>query len=81
MNSDTAQGNWSEIKGKIKQKWGKLTDDEVESFKGNMDSISGKIQKAYGYAKEKAESEFNDFKQTLAAKANQKIDQTKKNQS
>ena len=67
MNKDIAQGNWNELKGKIKTKWAKLTDDDVESFKGNLDQISGKIQKTYGYAKEKADGEYRDFQQSLTA--------------
>ena len=78
MNNDIAQGNWKEIKGKIRAKWGKLTDDEVETLKGNMDQLSSKIQKAYGYAKEKAESEYKEFSQSIAGKVNQKIDENKK---
>lgn len=74
MNKDIAEGNWSEIKGKIKSKWGKLTDDEIETFKGNMGQIAGKVQKAYGYAKEKADAEYTEFKQSLAGKANASIE-------
>ena len=74
MNNDIFKGNWAEIKGKIKSKWGKLTEDEIETLKGNLDQITGKIQKAYGYAKEQAETEYQSFKQSLAAKANSAID-------
>jgi len=56
------QGNWTEIKGKIKAKWGKLTDSEIDTFNGNLDQLAGKIQQTYGYAKEKAEEEYNNFK-------------------
>ncbi len=66
MNSDIAQGNWTEIKGKIKTKWAKFTDNDVEAFKGNLDQIVGKVQQTYGFAKEKAEKEFQDFKNSLS---------------
>ena len=74
MNNDIAQGNWNEIKGKIRAKWGKLTDNEVETLKGNLEQLTSKIQQTYGYAKEKAESEYQEFKQSLAEKTNKKID-------
>jgi uncharacterized protein YjbJ (UPF0337 family) len=74
MNNNTVQGNWTEIKGKIKAKWGKISDDEIESLKGNLTQLSGKIQTAYGYAKDRAEKEFTEFQNTLAGKANEKVE-------
>ena len=65
MNNDTIEGNWHEIKGKIKAKWGRLTENEIEAVKGNIEELAGKLQKAYGYAKEEAESQFANFKATL----------------
>lgn len=66
MNKDIAQGNWTELKGKIKAQWAKLTDHDIDEAKGNLESISGKIQKTYGYAKEKAEKEYKAFADSLA---------------
>ena len=65
MNTDTVQGNWTELKGKIKAKWAKFTDNDIEAFKGNLEQIAGKVQQIYGYAKEKAEQEYQDFKKSL----------------
>lgn len=65
MNQNTVQGNWKEIKGKIKSKFGKFTDDELESFNGKLDQVAGKIQKTYGYSQERAEKEFADLKATF----------------
>ena len=65
MSADKATTEWNETKGKIKSKWSKLADADVDSFKGNMDLIAEKIQKAYGYTKDKAEQEYKDFKKTL----------------
>jgi uncharacterized protein YjbJ (UPF0337 family) len=70
MNSSTFQGNWSELKGKIKTQWAKFNDDDLETLKGNLDQLSGKIQKVYGYGKEQAEREYNEFKQKLNVKTN-----------
>ena len=66
MNKDAAQGGWTELKGKIKTKWAKLNDNDIDELKGNMEQIAGKIQKTYGYAKEKAEQEYRDFKKSLS---------------
>ena len=65
MNKEQASGTWKKVKGEIKGKWGKLTDDEIESLKGNLDELVGLLQNAYGYAKEKAEQEYEDFKNSL----------------
>lgn len=62
MNSDTIMGNWNELKAKIKQKWARLTDQDLQSAEGNMEEISARIQKVYGYSKEKAAQEYADFK-------------------
>lgn len=61
MNKNTLRGDWSMIKGKIKQKWGKLTDDDLMAINGQRDQLVGKLQKRYGLAKERAEKELNDW--------------------
>ncbi len=63
--SDMAQGKWTEIKGKVRQAWSKLTDDDVENVKGNWEELSGRLQKTYGYDKEKARMEIENFKKSL----------------
>lgn len=62
MNQNMVQGSWNEIKGKIRTKFAKFTDDDLESFKGHLDQIAGKLQKVYGYAQERAEKEYNELK-------------------
>lgn len=61
MNSDTMKGNWTQLKGKIKEKWGKLTDDDLKVIEGKADQLAGRVQERYGYAKERAEKECSDF--------------------
>lgn len=61
MNKDIFKGKWNQIKGKVKEKWGKLTDDDLKRIDGNLDQLSGKIQERYGYAKEKVEKELSRF--------------------
>jgi uncharacterized protein YjbJ (UPF0337 family) len=61
MNTDIIKGKWAEVKGKLRQQWGKLTDDEIEKMKGSQEELAGKLQKAYGYEKDKAHEEINTF--------------------
>jgi uncharacterized protein YjbJ (UPF0337 family) len=58
MNEDIIEGNWKQIAGKIKQKWGKLTDDDLQKASGQREYLLGKLQEHYGIAKEKAEAEL-----------------------
>jgi uncharacterized protein YjbJ (UPF0337 family) len=61
VNSDMLRGNWMQIRGSVKQMWGKLTDDDLTQIDGNKDKLVGKLQERYGYSKEKAEQEVNHF--------------------
>lgn len=64
MNKDLFEGKWHEIKGKVKEKWGKLTDNDLTEINGKTENLLGKLQKHYGYAKDKAEKEINDFEKS-----------------
>jgi uncharacterized protein YjbJ (UPF0337 family) len=61
MNADILKGQWKEIKGEAKQKWGKLTDDDLAQVEGKEEQLLGILQKRYGYTKEKAEEEYLGF--------------------
>jgi len=61
MNWDQIKGNWKQVTGKVKEKWGKLTDDDLTAAAGQREQILGLLQKRYGYAKERAETELNEF--------------------
>jgi uncharacterized protein YjbJ (UPF0337 family) len=65
MNWDLVKGNWKQFTGKVKQKWGKLTDNELTLIAGKRDELIGKLQEHYGYAKDKAEKELDEFTRTL----------------
>lgn len=65
MNWDQAEGNWTQWKGKLKEKWGKLTEDDLTIIAGKREQLSGMLQVKYGYAKEKAEQELDEFALTL----------------
>jgi len=66
MNEDTVKGNWTELKGKVKEKWGELTKDEVDRIEGRTEQLVGAIQKRYGKSKEEAEREVNEWRQREA---------------
>jgi len=59
MNKDIIEGKWKEMRGQIKEWWGKLTDDDLDQAGGNADQIVGLIQQKYGYTRQRAEGEFN----------------------
>lgn len=61
MNKDTIKGDWNLLKGKVKEKWGKLTDDDLTKINGKKEQLLGAIQKKYGLAKDKAEQELNEW--------------------
>lgn len=61
MNKDQFEGKWRELKGKAKEKWGKLTDNDLRQIDGKYDQFLGFIQKHYGYSRERAEQEFNNW--------------------
>ena len=61
MNKDEVGGNWKQFKGKVKEQWGKLTDDDMTVIEGKRDQLVGKVQERYGYAKDQAEKEVNDW--------------------
>ncbi len=61
MNSDTMAGNWKQLMGKIKEKWGKFTDDDMTIIEGKKEQLVGKLQERYGYTKEQAQKEADQF--------------------
>jgi len=61
MNEDILKGKWNEIKGGVKEKWGKLTDDDLTTVEGKKEKLLWLLQQKYGYAKGKAEQEYKDF--------------------
>lgn len=59
MNHDITEGKWKQLKGTLKEKWGKLTDDDLQQMEGRLDKFCGKMQEKYGMSKAEAEAEFN----------------------
>jgi uncharacterized protein YjbJ (UPF0337 family) len=58
MNWDQMQGNWKQIKGHVKEQWGKLTDDDLDRIAGKRDQLLGKIQSTYGVGKDEADKQL-----------------------
>lgn len=72
MNRDIAQGQWKQLKGKVREFWGRLTDDEVNQLDGRFDNLAGKIQEKYGLAKDEAAEQVNDFLDRYGHKRSQR---------
>lgn len=65
MNQDRIAGQWKQLKGKIKEKWGKLTDDDLTRADGDVEYLAGKIQERYGIAKDEAHQQVKEFEKTV----------------
>jgi uncharacterized protein YjbJ (UPF0337 family) len=61
MNWDRVEGNWKQFSGKVKEKWGKLTDDDLTVINGKQDQLVGRIQERYGVAKDEAEKQVKTW--------------------
>ena len=61
MNWDQIEGNWTKAKGKLRQQWGKLTDDDIDVINGKREELAGRLQERYGYQKEKAQEEIDNW--------------------
>ena len=60
-NRDIAEGRWKNLKGKVREFWGRFTDDEVNELDGRFEQLTGKVQEKYGLAKNEAAEQVNDF--------------------
>jgi uncharacterized protein YjbJ (UPF0337 family) len=61
MNWDRVEGNWKTFKGRVQQKWGKLTDDDVNVIEGKRSELSGRLQERYGVARDEAERQIDTW--------------------
>jgi len=61
INWDRIEGNWMQLKGKVKEQWGKLTDDQIEKIAGRRDQLLGKLEELYGITKDEAERQISQF--------------------
>jgi len=61
MNWDRVEGNWKQFTGKVREKWGKLTDDDLQVINGQQDQLVGRIQERYGVAKDEAQKQVKNW--------------------
>jgi len=59
MNNDIIKGKWKQVSGTLKEKWGKLTDDDLQEINGDLEIFQGKMQDKYGMEKDEAKKEFD----------------------
>lgn len=76
MNSDRMEGNWKQVKGKVQEKWGKLTNDDLDVIEGRRDQLLGKLQERYGILRDEADKQVREWervsKSTATAPATRK---------
>jgi uncharacterized protein YjbJ (UPF0337 family) len=73
MNKDILQGQWHQLKGQVRQWWGRLTDDDVEAVGGDAEKLLGALQKRYGYSRERAEEELEQHLGHFEAEAGSRM--------
>ena len=61
MNADVFKGKWHQLKGEVKSRWGKLTDDDLDRVEGDTEQLVGRVQERYGYARDEARKEVAAF--------------------
>jgi len=73
MNWDRIEGNWKQIKGKVHEKWGKLTDDHLDVVAGKREQLAGKIQEVYGVGKDEANRQIDEFAESMREDSDSKL--------
>jgi uncharacterized protein YjbJ (UPF0337 family) len=68
MNEDTLKGQWTQLKGKAREKWGKLTADDLDVVQGRAEQLIGKVQERYGIARGEAERQVKEFMTAAASR-------------
>ena len=61
MNPDILKGRWHQVRGEVRKRWGKLTDDDVMAIEGHFEKMVGKLQERYGLKRDEAEKQINEF--------------------
>jgi uncharacterized protein YjbJ (UPF0337 family) len=69
MNEDTLKGQWSQVKGKVREQWGKLTNDDLDQIEGRTEQLIGKIQERYGIARDDARRQFDTWLATQSPRS------------
>jgi uncharacterized protein YjbJ (UPF0337 family) len=74
MNNDRVEGKWKQMKGSLKSRWGKLTDDDLDVIEGQKDQLVGKVQERYGIAKDEAQKQVDEWNRVNRDAENQEIE-------
>jgi uncharacterized protein YjbJ (UPF0337 family) len=77
MNEDILKGRWNDFKGRLREQWAELTDNDVEQIEGNWDRLLGKLQTRYGMAKDDAAEEVNSWLEKANREMDSEINRTK----
>ena len=76
MNWDRLEGNWKQLSGRVKERWGKLTDDDIDVINGQQDQLVGKVQERYGIAREAAQKQVDEWNAIVATTSD--VEETRK---
>jgi len=74
MDWTRVEGNWKQMRGRVKERWGRLTDDDLTVIAGRRDQLEGMIQERYGYAKERARREIEDWYRSMESNLAEQIE-------
>jgi uncharacterized protein YjbJ (UPF0337 family) len=74
MDWTRVEGDWKQMKGRVKERWGKLTDDDLTAIAGRRDQLEGMIQERYGYARERARNEIEDWYRSMESNLAEQIE-------
>jgi len=74
MNNDRVEGKWKQMKGSLKSRWGKLTNDDLDVIEGQKDQLVGRIQERYGIAKDEAQKQVDEWNRVNRDAENQEIE-------
>ena len=74
MDWTRVEGNWKQMRGRVKERWGKLTDDDLTAIAGRRDQLEGMIQERYGYARERARREIEDWYRSMESNLSEQIE-------
>jgi uncharacterized protein YjbJ (UPF0337 family) len=67
MNEDIIKGQWKQLKGEVRTRWNKLTDDDLDVIAGSLEKLEGRLQERYGWEKERVRMEVEDWTRTRPA--------------
>lgn len=65
MNWDQAKGKWNSMRGQVRQRWGKLTDDDIDRIEGRREELAGKLQERYGWTRDRIDEELRSFESSV----------------